>query len=88
MMLVRLIEFLRARLKVVVRWTLGLLVLLVVLDAIPALVEKQERAHTWLESHLPGFWAMFGLVGCIVLILVSKAFGHLGIMRREDYYDE
>ena len=37
---------------------------------------------------LPGFWALFGLMGCIGLILLSKAFGHAGIMQREDYYDE
>jgi len=42
--------------------------------------------HTAAER-FPGFWAVFGLVGCIVLILVSKGFGHLGIMQREDYYD-
>ncbi len=86
MRLERIIEFLRARLKTVVRVCLVVLALLVLLDAIPALVDKEE-AHTWAE-HLPGFWAVFGFVGCVVLILVSKAFGHLGIMTREDYYDD
>lgn len=86
MKLYRVIEFLRDRLKTVVRLCLGVLAVLVVLDAIPGLVDK-EKAHTWAE-HLPGFWALFGFVGCVVLILLSKAFGHLGIMTREDYYDE
>ncbi len=39
-------------------------------------------------EHWPGFWAVFGFVGCVVIILVSKWFGHLGIMTREDYYED
>jgi hypothetical protein len=86
MKLIAFIDFLRRRLKTVVRLCLAALGCLILLDALPFLVDK-EHAHTWLE-HIPGFWALFGLLGCIVLILVSKAFGHLGIMTREDYYDE
>ena len=86
MKLVQFIEFLRRHLKTVVRLCLALLALLVLVDAIPGLIDK-EHAHTSME-HLPGFWAVFGFVGCVILILVSKWFGHLGIMTREDYYDE
>jgi hypothetical protein len=86
MRLLRFIEFLRRHLKWVVRLCWLGLALLVVVDAVPALVDK-EHAHTRAE-HLPGFWSVFGLVGCIAIILVSKAFGHMGIMTREDYYDE
>ena len=86
MKLAQLIEFLRNRLKTVVRVCLAVLALLVILDAIPGLVDKQQ-AHTSAE-HWPGFWAVFGFVGCVVLILASKAFGRAGIMQREDYYDE
>jgi len=86
MRLARIIEFLRDRLKMVVRICYVVLGLLVVYDAIPLFVDK-EHAHTRAEQ-IPGFWAVFGLVGCIILILGSKAFGHAGIMKREDYYDE
>jgi hypothetical protein len=86
MKLAALIRWLRARLKTVVRICGAVLALLVIVDAIPGIVDK-EHAHTAAE-HLPGFWAVFGVVGCGVLILVSKAFGHAGIMQREDYYDE
>jgi hypothetical protein len=87
MNLVRIIDFLRDRLKTVLRVCYGILGALVLLDAIPAIVDK-EHAHTWVEGHVPGFWAAFGFIGCAVLILVSKWFGHRGIMQREDYYDE
>jgi hypothetical protein len=86
MKLVKLIEFLRGRLKTLVRLCLALLALLVLLDAIPALVNKQH-ANTALERW-PGFWALFGFVGCALIIVLSKWFGHAGIMTREDYYDE
>jgi hypothetical protein len=86
MKLLALIEYLRKHLKTVVRLCCAGLAVLVLLDALPALVDK-EHAHTEAE-HIPAFWAAFGFVGCVVLILVSKWFGHLGIMTREDYYDE
>ena len=86
MKLARLIEFLRNHLKTVVRLCLAVLALLVLVDAIPAVVDK-EHAHAFVER-LPGFWAVFGFVGCVVLIIASKAFGHAGIMQPEDYYDE
>lgn len=87
MILVRLIEFLRARLRLVVRVSLVLLALLVVADALPFLVHKDHHAHTAAER-LPGFWSVFGLVGCTLIIFLSKWYGHAGIMKREDYYDE
>ncbi len=86
MKLVQLIEFLQKHLRTVVRLGLAVLALLVVMDAIPGLIDK-EHAHTATER-FPGFWAVFGFVGCVVLIILSKAFGHAGIMQREDYYDE
>ncbi len=86
MKLVNIIEFLRNRLKTVVLICCAVLLLLVLVDAIPAIVEKED-AHTKAE-HFPAFWATFGFIGCAVLILVSKWFGHAGIMQREDYYDE
>lgn len=86
MNLLRLIDFLRDRLPTVVRAGLVVLVLLIVLDAIPAVVDK-AHAHTAVE-HLPGFWSAFGLLGCLLLVVVAKTYGHLGVSTREDYYDE
>ncbi len=85
MKLVKVIEYLRTHLRTVVRVCLIALALLILLDAIPGVVDKEE-AHTAAE-HVPGFWSVFGLVGCAVLIVVSKWFGKAGIMQREDYYD-
>jgi drug/metabolite transporter (DMT)-like permease len=84
MKLVKLIEYLRVRLKTVVRICLALLALLVLADIF--FVDK-HHAHTAAE-HWWGFWAIFGFVGCVLIIIISKWFGHAGIMQREDYYDE
>ena len=86
MPLLRLIDFLRDRLPTVVRICLAVLALLVVFDAIPVIVNK-EHAHTAAE-HIPGFWAAFGLLGCLALVVVSKVLGHAALSTREDYYDE
>lgn len=86
MNLLRLIDFLRDRLPTVVRVGLAALAVLIALDAIPAVVDK-EHAHTAAE-HLPAFWAVFGLLGCLVLVVFAKSFGHAGVTKREDYYDE
>ena len=86
MNLVKFIEFLRNRLKTVVRVCFVVLAVVVLLDAIPAIVDK-EHAHTAAE-HWPGFWSLFGFIGCALIIIISKWFGHAGIMTREDYYDE
>jgi hypothetical protein len=86
MRLLRLIEFLHRHLKAVIRVGIAILCILAALDAIPGIVDKRH-AHTAIE-HLPAFWCLFGFLGCVLIIFVSKAFGHAGIMTREDYYDE
>ena len=83
-MIVNIIEFFRARLKATIRISLVVLAALVLWDA---LFVSKEHVHTFVER-IPGFWAAFGFVACVVIIIVSKWFGHLGIMTREDYYDD
>jgi len=84
MNLVKLIEFLRNRLRLLVRVCFGVLAVLILIDA---LFVNKAHAHTSVER-LPGFWSIFGFVGCVLIIILSKWYGHSGIMTREDYYDE
>ena len=46
-----------------------------------------HHAHTWVEKHIPGFWSIFCVLSCLVLIFFARWFGGSGIMTREDYYD-
>jgi drug/metabolite transporter (DMT)-like permease len=90
-MIVKLIDFLRDRLKAVIGICFVVLALLVAWDII--FVDK-HHAHTGPE-HWPFFWALFGFAACVVIILVSKWFGHFHwfggkftIMAPEDFYDK
>ena len=38
--------------------------------------------------HVSFFWAVFGFVGCALIIIISKAIGKYLVQRREDYYDD
>ena len=42
----------------------------------------------FIGDKIPGFWSIFGFVACILIILISKWIGHLGIMQDENYYNE
>ena len=84
MNLAKLIEYLRDRLKTVKLVCIGVLVLLAVLDV---LLVSNEEGHPAIER-IPAFWSIFGFLACVLIILLSKWFGHLGIMTREDYYDD
>ncbi len=41
--------------------------------------------HDW--ERLPAFYAIYGFIGCVLLVLVAKEMRKV-LMRREDYYDE
>jgi len=84
-MIVKLIDFLRDRLRQVIRFSYCVLALLMAVDIF--FVDK-HHAHTWAEKHIPAFWSLFGFLACVIIIIVSKWYGHLGIMTREDYYDK
>jgi hypothetical protein len=47
---------------------------------------SHEHVHFWWEK-IGVFDALFGFFGCIVIVLGSKALGHHGIQKDEDYYD-
>ena len=37
---------------------------------------------------IPGFWSLFGLLACILIIIVSKWIGKLGLLKDENYYGD
>ena len=42
----------------------------------------------FIGDQIPGFWSLFGFAACVMIILISKWIGHLGIMQDENYYNE
>jgi hypothetical protein len=84
MKLVALIDFLQKHIRGVRIISLCSLLLLVAFDGL--FVDK-SHAHTGPE-HYFAFWAVFGFVSCVAIIFISKWVGQLGILTREDYYDD
>lgn len=48
----------------------------------------------WRESHghfiwysVPGFFALFGLAGCVAIVLFAKWLGHW-LQKKDDYYED
>ena len=45
-----------------------------------------DHAHFSIEN-LPAWGAVYGLVSCVAIIVVSKLLGKLWLTRSENYYD-
>ena len=39
-------------------------------------------------SNIPGFFSLFGFLGCLAIIYGAKLLGHFWLQRDEDYYDK
>ena len=81
MNLLKIIEVFRT--KTMKKIAYAVLTLIIVIDFfIP-----RHEVH-FFGDEIPGFWSLFGFVACILIILISKWIGHLGIMQDENYYNE
>jgi hypothetical protein len=65
-----------------IRYAVGLALVL----ALGIIVHPSQVNHVW--EKLPIFEAAFGFFGCLLIIFVSKALGHLFLQKKEDYYDD
>ena len=81
MNLLKIIEAFRT--KAMKRIAYAMLILIIVVDFfIP-----RHEIH-FFGDRIPGFWSLFGFVVCILIILISKWIGRLGIVQDENYYNE
>ena len=60
--------------------------MLVLLIAVDFIIPRHE-IHFFVDK-IPGFWSLFGFISCVLIIIVSKWIGHMGLMQDENYYDE
>jgi hypothetical protein len=58
----------------------------ILLTCLLGFIFRNPTPHFWWQT-IPIFDAVFGFIGCIVIILVSKWIGHKWLMKQEDYYD-
>ncbi len=82
-MIVKFLTYLRER-PVFLKWFLvSILAFSVVYD----LFVDRHHAAFW-GDHLVGFWAVFGFVGCLAMIVFCKGLSHVWLERDKDYYDK
>lgn len=70
-------------------WQIISLIFAITLTFISEFFISHDPSHKdfwW--SNIPFFWALFGFVGCILLILLAKYFLIKIVHRKESYYDE
>lgn len=59
----------------------ALCVILVVVD----FLVHRHIYHSW--ENIPAFYAIYGFIGCVALVVVAKAMRKV-LMKEEDYYDK
>ena len=82
-MIVSMIDFLRNNLKTVKNISVIFLILAIIMDVF---VSRHHHEHFW-GDNVRGFWALFGAIGCILMIKICKGISHLWLMKQEDYYE-
>jgi len=82
-MIVNLIDFLKARQKLVRHAGYGIVAAIVVWSLI---VIDRHHVHSLLEK-IPAFWSFFTIVSALALLIVAQAWAKTGIETDEDYYD-
>lgn len=81
MKLLKLIETIKT--KVTKKLAYSILVLLIVFD----LIIPRQEVH-FFGDKIPGFWSVFGFIACVLIIIVSKWIGRIGLRQDENYYDK
>ncbi|MBF0100166.1 MAG: hypothetical protein HQK77_04580 [Desulfobacterales bacterium] len=48
---------------------------------------ERHEAHFW-GDHIFGFWTIFGIFGCLGMIVICKGIAHAWLMKDENFYDK
>jgi hypothetical protein len=82
-MVLRILKYLNEHSRMLKRLFFLLLALTVVFD----FYAPRHEAHFFGDSII-GFWSLFGILGCLGMIIVCKGLSHVWLMKKEDYYDK
>ncbi len=58
---------------------------LAIIVAVDFFIPREHVHYPW--DHIPGFYALFGLIACILIIVIAKTLGKKWLMKKENYYD-
>lgn len=51
------------------------------------LYASRHEPHFFGDSII-GFWSLFGVLGCLSMIVICKGIAHVWLEKKEDYYDK
>jgi hypothetical protein len=69
------------------RWLFVPVILIIVAGVVVDSIGAAHGEHSGVFS-IPGFWSVFGLVGCLILAGACKLAARLFLKRPENYYDD
>jgi hypothetical protein len=67
------------------RW--ALLAVAAVVSLLGGFVIPHDPVHDAWWNRIPGFFALFGFLGCVAIIFLAKSLGKLFLRKGVDYYD-
>ena len=70
-----------------IKWGFYLFLVLIVLAEVVLPLIFHGGHHYFDFEGWPAFGSLYGLISCVLIIVVSKAIGKLLLMRKEDHYD-
>jgi hypothetical protein len=75
--------------KIELKYLFGILYACLVMSLVAGvLVQSFTPFHAdFVWQEIPVFSAIYGFLGCIIIIVVSKALGQHWLQKEEDYYD-
>ena len=68
------------------RWVYAVLAVFALGEFVVPRLFAPDHAHFWFED-IPAWGSIYGLVSCLLIIVVSKVLGKLWLTRQENYYD-
>ena len=68
-------------------WWIYFISLVLSLVLSPLLLHADKLHHHFAFQYIPEFFALFGLVGCMLLILIAKGMG-VFLVTDENYYEK
>ena len=81
MHVLKIIEYLRKNVLMLKRAFFTYLIILIIMD----IFLPREDAHYFIDK-LYAFWSLFALLGCFLLIKISKGIAHMFLAKDEDFY--
>lgn len=66
-------------------WTL--LGIVALISLLGGLAMPHDPVHDAWWNRIPGFFALFGFFGCLLIAVFAKLLGRFLLQKKEDYYD-